>query len=538
MAVTSTRDVLAETVTVALRDSTRELVIWDSPGRQWRRLTWSQIYRMGESIAAEFADRGESGPIGLVGDPSAELVACVVGAWLAGKSIIIVPGPMRGLEGREWAAHTAERLRSVGVTVVVGAADATAELAAAAAGTVRVLDAAAAASTGRVAPQGVVEDSLPAVLQSTAGSTGVPKTAVVSRAAVVANTGAIQQRLGLDGRVEVVCSWLPLYHDMGLIVLMNGLTSGAETWLVPNKTFAAAPYRWLSWLSESRATLTAGPNFGYDILGRCAAKAGSVELSSLRIAISGGEPIDPVGFDRFLRETAPFGFDPAAAVPAYGLAESVCAVTMPASGTGARYDEVDVETEGGSGVVRRRYAVLGHPMPGTELRIVPSSAEVPAVVGRMVGEIEIRGASMMTGYLGEPARDPDEWFATGDLGYLTDDGLVVCGRAKELIIVAGRNIFPIEIERAAATVAGVRGGGVVAVGIEGGPRPGLVLAVEYRGSDTDDARKEIARAVRAVSGVTPVATHFVPPGALPRTTSGKLRRLQVRQYVEQQGVGQ
>ncbi|WP_330231720.1 long-chain-fatty acid--ACP ligase MbtM [Nocardia sp. NBC_00508] len=537
MTSTSTKDVLAETVTAALRDSTRELVIWDSPGRQWRRSTWSQIYRMGESIAADFADRGETGPIGLIGDPSAELVSSVVGAWLAGKSITIVPGPMRGLEGREWAAHTADRLCSVGVTVIVGAADAAAELAAAA-GTMRIVDAAAAASNGRVAPQGVVDDCSPAVLQSTAGSTGVPKTAVVSRAAVVANTGAIQQRLGLDPQAEVMCSWLPLYHDMGLIVLMNGLTSGAETWLVPNKTFAAAPYRWLSWLSESRATLTAGPNFGYDILGRCAAKAGSVDLSSLRIAVSGGEPIDPVGFDRFLREAAPFGFDPAAAVPAYGLAESVCAVTMPAVGTGPQYDEVDVETESGSAIVRRRYAILGHPVPGTELRIVPSSAEVPAVVGRTVGEIEIRGDSMMTGYLGEPARDPEEWFATGDLGYLTDDGLVVCGRAKELVIVAGRNIFPIEIERAAATVPGVRGGGVVAVGIEDGPHPGLVLAVEYRGSDTDNARKEIARAVRVSSGVTPVATHFVPPGALPRTTSGKLRRLQVRQYVEQQGVGQ
>jgi long-chain-fatty-acid--[acyl-carrier-protein] ligase len=389
-----------------------------------------------------------------------------------------------------------------------------------------------------VAPRAVVDNSSPAVLQSSAGSTGLPKTAVLSRAAVVANIGAVQERLGLDPRVEVVCSWLPLYHDMGLIVLMNGLTSGAETWLVPNKAFATAPYRWLTWLSDSRATLTAGPNFGYDLLGRCAAKAGSVDLSSLRIAVSGGEPIDPVGFDRFLRETAPFGFDPAAAVPAYGLAESVCAVTMPAAGTGPRYDEVDVETEDGSGSARRRYAILGHPMPGTQLRIVPSSAEVPVVAGRTVGEIEIRGASMMTGYLGESAREPDEWFATGDIGYLTDDGLVVCGRAKELIIVAGRNIFPIEIERAAATVPGVRGGGVVAVGVEEGPQPGLVLAVEYRGSDTDHARKEIARAVRAMSGVTPVATHFVPPGTLPRTTSGKLRRLQVRRYVQEQGVGQ
>jgi long-chain-fatty-acid--[acyl-carrier-protein] ligase len=150
-----------------------------------------------------------------------------------------------------------------------------------------------------------------------------------------------------------------------------------------------------------------------------------------------------------------------------------------------------------------------------------------------VGEIEIRGQSLMTGYHGIDPLGDETWLSTGDLGYLTDDGLVVCGRVKELISLAGRNIFPAEVEQVAAQVPGVRAGAVVAVGTgEGTARPGLVVAAEYRGRDEASARSEVTRRVASVCGVVPANVVLLTPGSLPRTSSGKLRRLEVKRNLE------
>jgi long-chain-fatty-acid--[acyl-carrier-protein] ligase len=181
----------------------------------------------------------------------------------------------------------------------------------------------------------------------------------------------------------------------------------------------------------------------------------------------------------------------------------------------------------------RRHAVLGEPIPGMQVRIAPIDGAAEHVDGREFGEIEIRGSSMMTGYLGETPLPPESWFPTGDLGYFVDGGLVVCGRAKELITVAGRNIFPAEVERVAAQVAGVREGAVVAVGTgESALRPGLVIAAEFRGTDEPAARSELVQRVASECGVVPSNVVFLEPGALPRTSSGKLRRLEVKRNME------
>ncbi|MGV0602779.1 long-chain-fatty-acid--ACP ligase, partial [Mycolicibacterium pulveris] len=160
-------------------------------------------------------------------------------------------------------------------------------------------------------------------------------------------------------------------------------------------------------------------------------------------------------------------------------------------------------------------------------------AHTTDVSGREVGEVEVRGSSLMTGYLGHAAIDPGEWLPTGDLGYLTDDGLVVCGRAKELITVAGRNLFPTEIERIAGEIDGVRDGCVVAIGTgEASSRPGLVIAAEFKGDDAPAARSAVVARVAAQCGVVPADVVLVKPGALPRTSSGKLRRLEVKRTLE------
>ncbi len=528
---------LASTIDAAMVSGAGTLSVFDPSADRWERRPWCEVRERAAQIATwirseRAVDRRAA--IGLLGDPTVDLVAGVHAAWLTGSPVSILPGPIRGADEQVWAASTAARFAAVGVDIVLGGGPQL-DLLAAAPGELRVelVDEIGIAmdTTGFVPTHLAPED--PAVLQGTAGSTGDPKTAVLSARAVATNTASLTDRLRI-GQDDIGLSWLPLYHDMGLTFLLAGMWSGIPLLLAPNSTFAGSPFRWPQWLTESRVTVTAAPNFAYDIIGRYGRLLKDADLSALRVAISGGEPIDPDAFDRFLAVAAAVGFDRAAAAPAYGLAESTCAVTLPAAGAGARYDEVTVRTGADGIAVTRRYPLLGEPLVGMEIRVVEPDVDTPLVEGRDVGAVEIRGTSMMSGYLGHPPIDPTEWFPTGDLGYLVDGKLVICGRTKEIVIVAGRNLFPVEIERAAASVDGVRRGGVVAVARgEGSARPGLVVIAEHRGAqELSEVRAAISSAVASECGVRPTDVVLVEPGSMPRTTSGKLRRLAARALVE------
>lgn len=526
--------VLADAMTRAMRTSERDLVVLDRDSGAWARHPWPEVHARAERIATRVLD-GPGGAVGLVGEPTVEFVAAIQGAWLAGRAVSILPGPVRGADEHRWAAATLDRFAGIGVGAVFSTEthlnplrDSGSPL--------TVHDLADAGRPGRcAAPEaphrnGDADGSV-AVLQGTAGSTGVPKTAALSPSAVLANVTGLLRHIAVDPSVDTGCTWLPLYHDMGLSFLLSSALGGAELWLAPTAAFAASPFRWLTWLSESGATLTAAPNFAFNVLGRYARRVRDVDLGRLRFAINGGEPIDVEGFERFLTEMERFGLDRGAAAPAYGLAEANCAVTAPKPGVGLHYDEIP-RSEGRSA----RHAVLGEPIPGMELRIVPGETGTEDTGDREIGEVEIRGTSMMSGYLGAPPLPAGEWFKTGDLGYLTDGGLVVCGRAKEIITIAGRNVFPAEVERVAEKVRGVREGGVVAVDVGAGAtaamRPGLAITAEFRGPDEDAARGEVVQRVASECGVVPTDVVFVAPGSLPRTSSGKLRRLEVKKTME------
>jgi fatty-acyl-CoA synthase len=275
------------------------------------------------------------------------------------------------------------------------------------------------------------------------------------------------------------------------------------------------------------------------------------DLSSVRLLLSGAEPIDAPSMAAFAAVASACGLDPRTLTPAYGLAESTLTVTQSRWGAGIRVDRVDpdaLETRGvavpASGDARCRQLVrLGRPIPTTEVRVVdPVTGE--RVGPRAVGRIEVRGPSVVGRYWGEPPPPVGAWLGTGDLGYLTGtepdfglDGtpgpgrageLVVCGREKDVLFAAGRNVFPQDVEAAAAEVAGVRPGGVIAFGVphDGGDR--LVLAVESRAEDPDAVRTAVAAAVVAEVGLAPADVVMVPPGRLPKTTSGKLRRAEAR----------
>jgi long-chain-fatty-acid--[acyl-carrier-protein] ligase len=239
---------------------------------------------------------------------------------------------------------------------------------------------------------------------------------------------------------------------------------------------------------------------GLNIIGNYSRRVTDVDLSNVGFALNGGEPVDCDGTERFATEMARFGFDPTAFAPSYGLAESTCAVTVPEPFSGLHVDEIAITNATGQST--RRLAVLGDAIPGMEVRLNTAQARTTDVVGRDVGEIEVRGTSLMSGYLGEAPIDRDDWLPTGDLGYFVDGGLVVCGGAKELITVAGRNVFPTEIEWVAAQVKGVREGTVVAVGTgETSARPGLVIAAEFRGADESAAGSELVSLVASLCGV-------------------------------------
>ena len=505
---------LAAALTDSMTSSNAELVLLDRESDSWRRHTWPEVHANAARAVSLF-DRIGSNAIGLVGDPTLELLSVLFGAVISGRRVSVLPNMTRGADPVHWATETMRRFRDIGIEAVFSDG---AEL-----DLLRRLDSAAAVPVVAVITHHRSEtvialDPEVAILQGTAGSTGYPRTAALSPHAVLSNARGLIERLRVDAKDDIGFLWLPLYHDMGLSCLLTSALVGMSLWLAPTRAFAVSPFRWLTWISESRATITAGPNFVYNLIGKYPSRVSDVDLGRIRIAINGGEPVDCDGLSRFTTALKPFGFRASAAAPAYGLAESVCAVTMPAAGTGLLVHEFDGPTG------KQRQAILGPPIEGMEVRIVPIDD-----ISAGAGQIEIRGTSLMSHYLGEEPINHGTWFPTGDLGYLTEQGLVVWGRAKEIICVAGRNIFPSEVERVAAQVSGVREGAVVAVGTPPGSlRPGLWVAAEFRGRDQAAARSAVTQRVAAVCGVAPTSVMLLAPGSLPRTSSGKLRRLEVQ----------
>lgn len=519
---------LASALADAMTSSGHDLVVLDD-GR-WHRHPWPQVHQRAENVAARIGDDGATVVV-LVGEPTVEFIAAIPGVLYAGAALSILPGPVRGADLTQWASNTMQRCAAIGADLVLSHGEHLDALR----GTdqpLPVLDV-----TGIAHAQRSTTFTVPgaagavAVLQGTAGSTGSPRTAQLSPDAVLANLRGLQTRIDTSD-TDAGCSWLPLYHDMGLTFLFTCTLSGMDLWQAPTSAFAASPFSWVQWLTASAATMTAAPNMAFGLIGRYGSRLTDLDLGQLRFALNGGEPVDCDGTRRFATEMARFGFDAAALSPAYGLAESNCAVTVPVPGSGLQVDEVQISTDDGTFV--RRHAVVGEAVPGVQVRITPIDGPTDQVAGREFGEIEIRGSSMMTGYLGETPLEPGSWFRTGDLGYFVDSALVVCGRAKELITVAGRNIFPAEVERVAAQVRGVREGAVVAVGTDDSAvRPGLVIAAEFRGTDEPAARSELVQRVASECGVVPSNVVFVEPGTLPRTSSGKLRRLEVKRSMEE-----
>lgn len=391
----------------------------------------------------------------------------------------------------------------------------------------------------------------PAFLQFTSGSTAQPKGVVLTHATLSANTSAIAGPDGLAlGADDFGVSWLPLHHDMGLIgMALASLAATLTTAIMSPVLFLKRPTEWLKAIHRYRATITFAPSFAYDLCLRRVKPADleQLELSCLRVAGCGAEPVRADTLEAFAKAFAPAGFNPNAFMPCYGMAEHTLAITFARLGSPLQVDHVSSEAL----VVRRRAAPprgaheralrivnCGRPFPGHEVRIVDE--EGLPLPERAVGEIVARGPSVMQGYFEQPEATArtlrDGWLHTGDEGYLSHGELYVCGRQKDIVIVNGRNFYPEDLEWAVGELPGVRSGNVVALGVGGlgsGERERVVVVVESKGKlAAAELSVEVRRRIVESVGLQVDEVVIVPPGTVQRTSSGKVKRSLLKSQYE------
>jgi 1-acyl-sn-glycerol-3-phosphate acyltransferase len=387
----------------------------------------------------------------------------------------------------------------------------------------------------------------PALIQYTSGSTGDPKGVRLTHANLLANIRALGRALGV--RPDDVCvSWLPLYHDMGLIGLWLGsLYHGVPVVILPPLAFLARPARWLRAISAHRATISAAPNFAFDLCVKRVTEADleGVDLARWRLAMNGSEAVSPETIERFTRRFAGHGFHAEAMCPVYGLAESSVGLTVSPPGGGPQVDRVRRETferdrraePAASGdAAPLAFVSCGAPLPGHEVRIVDAAGR--PLPERVEGRVEFRGPSVTSGYFRNPAATAavlhEGWMDSGDLGYRAAGELHVTGRRKDVIIKAGRNLYPQEVEELVGGVRGVRKGCVAAFGV-GDPAIGterLIVVAETRAREPEVlAQLEVTVRERVVDalGLPPDTVLMAPPDSILKTSSGKIRRSATRE---------
>lgn len=392
-----------------------------------------------------------------------------------------------------------------------------------------------------------------ALLQYTSGSTGHPKGVILTHANLLANIRAMGKVTQTTSR-DVFVSWLPLYHDMGLIgAWLGSLYHACPLVLMAPLTFLARPARWLWAIHRHGGTLSAAPNFGYEL---CLRKIRDREIEGLslhswRMACNGAEPVSPDTITRFCERFAPYGFRREAMAPVYGLAESSVGLAFPPPERGPMIDRIQREPflRFGQAIPAAaddpnvlRFVACGQPLPGHQIRIVDTTGY--EVAERQEGRLEFRGPSVTTGYFRNPEETRrlfhGEWLDSGDLAYIAEGEVYLTGRVKDIIIRAGRNIYPHELEEAIGDIPGIRKGCVAVFGsadpVAGTER--LVVLAETRQKEPttlEQLRQQIEGVVVDLVGMPPDDVVLAPSGLVLKTSSGKIRRAASRELYERGG---
>jgi fatty-acyl-CoA synthase len=537
-------------------------------------LTFGELYAAGQRCAAELGRRGvpAGGRVALMLPTSRAFFVSYAGILLAGAIPVPIYPPFRADRIEEYAARQSAILNNAEVCLLLTfrRAEAVAKLLrprvrslSAVADAEKLIEAADKApppSPGALSlhltGSRVRKGSDIALLQYTSGSTGDPKGVVLTHANLLANIRAVGEAVQL-GPGDVGVSWLPLYHDMGLIgAWLTLLHYGIPLAVMSPLAFLTRPERWLQAFHKHRGTIAAAPNFAYELCVRKIADKDikGVDLSSWRAALNGAEPVNPETLERFAKRFASYGFRREAQLPVYGLAEATLAVTVPPLGRGPLVDRVERETFAAHGLaVPARpeeetaiaFVSSGKPVPGHEVRMVDERGnEVP---DRTEGFLWFRGPSATSGYyrndaataalmpIGPAASDGEyAWINSGDRAYCAEGEIYVTGRVKDIIIKGGRNLYPHEVEELAARAEGIRKGCIVALGVtdEATGTEKLVVVAETR--ERDAARRAaiasaVADLVSQGLGLPPDRVELIPPGSIPKTSSGKLRREETKQ---------
>ncbi len=508
-----------------------------------RWLSWREVHERALHAAAAYrawgVRPGDAVAIVLRTEPA--FLDAFFGAWLAGAVPVPLYPPVRLGRLEEYLASTARMITRSGARLVVSRG-----------GTRRLLgeaversrpalgcrdadDLLGAAAGGGTAATDAAPGDL-GLVQFSSGSTVDPKPVALTHGALEAQADALVA-LVAPTAADALVSWLPLYHDMGLIGgLLACMSYPGPLVLIPPEHFLARPALWLRAIARHRGTISAAPSFAWAY---CADRVADADLarcslSTWRLALDGAEPVSGEAMRRFAERFERHGFSRRALVPVYGLSEAALAVTFAAPGRaleGTRVDAARLAAEGRVVPGEREVVGVGRPVPGVEVEVRDERGR-PLDEGRL-GRIWVRGPSLMRGYVGDERATAralvEGWLDTGDLGFVLGGDLHVHGRAKDLVIVRGGNHAPEEFEAALAGLPGLRPGAAVALGFtpEGGAGEALLLLAERarEGREADEQLEtSIRRAVLERTGIAPHTVRILAPGTLPRTSSGKLRR--------------
>lgn len=541
---------------------------------QIRTITFGELYRRALNVAGELRRKqlqpGET--VAIMLPTCAEFYYTFAGILLAGGVPVPIYPPFRADRIAEYAARQANILSNAGCRFLVTfrQAEGLARLLKPKVASLReVLNAEKLAqaappsadvpATERRAMDDAAHEARGeeiAFLQYTSGSTGAPKGVTLTHANLLANIRSMVAAAEVAPG-DFMVSWLPLYHDMGLIgAWMAPLFCGVPVAVMSPLAFLSRPARWLQAIDRHRATLSPAPNFAFELCVRKIADADlkGIDLSCWRAALNGAEPVHADTLEKFAARFAAQGFRREALMPVYGLAEATLAISIPKCGRGYRVDRIErdmFESEGravpaGEGQPLLEFVGAGKPLKDVQVRIAASDGREAGE--RVEGQLWFRGPSATQGYYRNAQATQqlmrgDGWLDSGDLAYWADGEIFITGRVKDVVIKGGRKLYPHEIEDAAGRVKGVRSGCVVAFGAPDA-RSGterLIVAAEIRRGEEAEAKRivaEITETVNATMGVPPDVVELLPPQSIPKTSSGKLRRSETRRLYLESRLGQ